>query len=1603
MLRTPDKGHFVKSLERLLNAALLIGVLILLAIGTWVMVNQARIYGDIKTRVEAEATKAIGLPVEVGSVSGSVWKSLKVKDVKIRAHDGKDAPVFVYVPSVQARYSVPEVLRLGKKPIEIVVERPTFSLARDAAGKFNVRPKPLPSQEPAELPKLPALHVVVKDGAIDWLDEFQATSSQVVPFRRRIPLAKADVIVRKNQARYIADLTDATGRIHLEGDHDLDRGRGRASLRAEALELPEWVAYGAPSDDYLVAEGKADAVAALSYEADDPSKLKLGGQVWLRNVQLNHKDLLVPLDVQLANAAFDLKSVELRELAAYVEGNRIGGTGKVDIRDPKNPQIDLTFNVTDVDLATLMPIVPDLVPFGITGKASAVARVSGSSLDPYVAIDATLAEATAIKQRLGPGKAKIKFHHMLADVAEVDIAAHGGKITGTFWFDLDPNAPKAGGRAEFADVQLGPAAAPYLAKPLPLRGRARGHADIAGPMDAIMVSGDFTVADAGLGKQPIEAGSAHFQIHRGNITVSDLELAAPDGARLTGDVGWNDGGDLVLALDARNVDLRSLRRAGMDVDVSGRADATLEAAGNMNKPDTLEMSGRIVAMGGEAYGQPIADLAGDYRLADGRLTLSDIVGHAAGAKVTGGGVVAPLSFEREMPPPDVRLAFDAIGAELAQIPAIAKAADEPLGGLTGRASVREAQVKVTGGIFSIAGLLEGTRIDAQRVGKAGAIVGRFALVGKKLALDDLVLAEGPSRVSVSGDVRLSDDPELALRVRTADSDVRTLLSAINWRRLLQGTWMVKKGEESAAAKKAKPFAQLPGREDQPYLAPRNVDFDYWKDASKAPIISTTEQYEAAKPFWEALDGTIDAEVRIDGTVSSPYYFTEVDVTAAKAYGHPLSRASMLAWYGRGELSVDHFDIQAVEGGSVSARGGLGGNGRGLEVKAQDFELAWLNPWLADKEINLAGRAGARMVASGKLESPRLDISASAERGNISDFIYDRASSEAVFEGGKLEIKEAVLDKDGKEARMAGSIQVGLRPEVTDMRFTLDVRGPSLGIVSILTKGLIDWRGGDGTLHVDILGTQTQPRMNGILRLKNARVAVRDIVGEITAIDMDAQIGAGIVKLRKCTALYGGGALESAGFVTMKQFKFEKYLLDVYASNVNFKMTNGLFDGLIGGHISVGGKFERPSVTGELAVEKATLSLAKAGAQGDGRGGGGGGTPIDLSGLNVNIKDTTKVFQPNLMDVRVAGNLIVNGTLMEPDIKGVINVVPGGTVTTFYTNTFKVLDGSTVEFTGSGRPVEVSELESEILGEDRKTKAVGAGAPNARVRVLAETTVTDYEGLHNTTSGTTTTTTAPAGTADAAGNTAGATPAQSEAQRKAQTVKIRATITGTLDDLNFAFQSDPPSYTQAEIENLLGKPGAITGAFRALAGGQSGDSAIGGIGREVGYGAFNFLAKQWIKPFFDPVLSIFLRDYSLDLVGDPGRSNWNAFNIALSAESQPILGSPITVTYRRVINTDRATTHDYKRYGLNIVGIPLNYKPVVPGLDAVFPNFVIQDLGISTYLEDTAATVDELPRGLDLSFGGPDLTPTDLNKLSLFRINPTDAWRASILVGFRGRL
>ena len=1471
--------------------------ILVIALGVWGVVSVWRNFEAINQefvkQAEEQIQQAIGLPVKIGGISGLFWRNIGAKDIRVYGATGSHT-VIAYIPLIRSEYSAWDVLRLGKKPVRIEVERLRVTLRRDAKGKLNLELAKREAEQ-GELQELPKIQVHVKNAELDWVDEFSATSSQKVPFKRRITIPDAEFTLSKNVLTYVVHGRDGQAQIAATGRHSLASGEGRLDLSAHDLSIADWAAYAASSDDYAISAGMLDLGANVAYIAPNTEGIHVEGKLVLREATFFHKDLAVPIEHINAGVTFDRRNVRLDRLAASVVGNAITGKGDVNITDPLKPMLDLRIEAPKVDLATLTEILPDLVSFGPSGFGGGSAHVTGSSLDPVIDVDVKIEKAVALKETIGPATAKVHFHHMRVDVPSLEVGLGGGVATGSLWAMLD-DTPEMDAALTFDNVAIGPVAAPYLEKPLPLQGRASGQVTVSGPFEAIRVAGSAHIREGAFGRQSVPSADLRFLIYKGNTALPLIAFNLAEGGSITGEGGWDDGGDLTMHLDGKDLDLVLLKRGGLDVDVSGQANVTLDMAGNMMRPDTLEIDVAIDAKDGVAYGQPIDDVTGTIRIADGKVVVRDVVGHTAGALVMGEGTVAPITFERELPPPNTKFEFTIDDADLARIPPLTSAVEASLGGLTGHASIRHGRIAVVHGLFALSGDLDVNKLDAPRMGGLDIATGSFNLVGNKLTLAAIELRRGNSTLGINGSIALTKDPGLDLRLTTQGADIRALLGAVHWRRLLEGTWIGPRLRDPKAKGPSTLYAELPDREgvrvDNRLPMDLSPIYNHWLAAHREPLNGGADLILTRNPFWESINGSLDSEIRFEGTAKHPAIWLRADVTGGKAYGHAFKTASAAASFREGELVVAHAALEAEEGGTLNAKGALGG-GRELTATADGIDLAWLNPWLTPQELLLGGRMGGQIIASGDPASPRLAIITHAEKGVLNEFEYDQFFAEAVLAGNTLAIKQAAIIKEGNRATVSGDFPVGVRPDVGDLNLTLDVEGDSLGIVSVLTKGLIAWKGGDGSFKAKVLGKLADPRLSGVVELRGAAIGIETLSEPITDINARILLGTGIAQIKSLTARYGGGTIGAEGYLTLKQLKFATYNLQVVAKKVGVAMKNRVYVGQADAVVNVDGKFERPRISGDVTVSNGVLSLAPESATTSAPT--GNETVVGLSDLRLQVMNTVRVFQQNLMDVRIAGNMIVNGTLTSIEPKGVVTILPGGSITTFYTNNFTVTEGS-VEFLGSGRAREEVDPLVEILKESGATSVGDASTvPNARVYVLASGTTTDLEGLHRT---------------------------GAEQTTKGKTVKVVAEISGSLTDLRYSFRSDPPEYTPQEVEALLGKPSLVLGVFSAVsnvAGGASfQNSGTAGIVREVAPGLVNFLVSPLVKQLLDPVIGAFVSDLSLDLVqsgivGDVAQGGaLTGLNVALSAESQPV--GPLTLSYRHTFKNSGVS--DLDRMGLN---------------------------------------------------------------------------------------
>ena len=196
---------------------------------------------EYRPRLEAQASRALGVPVRIGAISGrsvGAMPSFELRDVTLLDAQGREA---VRLPHVLAALSPSSLWGLGFE--QLVIEQPELDVRRTADGKILVaglevaQPGPAGSSSAAADWLFSQAELVVRGGTVRWTDE-----------RRGAPplaLRQVDAVLQNRGHRHLMRL-DATppadwgARFGLRGVFR----RPLLSLRAGALADWSGQAYG---------------------------------------------------------------------------------------------------------------------------------------------------------------------------------------------------------------------------------------------------------------------------------------------------------------------------------------------------------------------------------------------------------------------------------------------------------------------------------------------------------------------------------------------------------------------------------------------------------------------------------------------------------------------------------------------------------------------------------------------------------------------------------------------------------------------------------------------------------------------------------------------------------------------------------------------------------------------------------------------------------------------------------------------------------------------------------------------------------------------------------------------------------------------------------------------------------------------------------------------------------------------------------------------------------------------------------------------------------------------------------------------------------------
>jgi uncharacterized protein (TIGR02099 family) len=159
--------------------------------------------GEFRPRIEAEVSKALGVPVRIGEITAQsmgLIPSFELRDVALYDREGREA---LRLRRVLAAVSPASILKLGFE--QIYIDSPELDIRRDATGKIRVAGLEFSSGgtqgNGASDWLFSQAELVIRNGTVRWTDEQRAAPP--------LALSEVDFVMRNGTRRHNARL-DAT-------------------------------------------------------------------------------------------------------------------------------------------------------------------------------------------------------------------------------------------------------------------------------------------------------------------------------------------------------------------------------------------------------------------------------------------------------------------------------------------------------------------------------------------------------------------------------------------------------------------------------------------------------------------------------------------------------------------------------------------------------------------------------------------------------------------------------------------------------------------------------------------------------------------------------------------------------------------------------------------------------------------------------------------------------------------------------------------------------------------------------------------------------------------------------------------------------------------------------------------------------------------------------------------------------------------------------------------------------------------------------------------------------------------------------------------------
>lgn len=401
-------------------------------------------------------------------------------------------------------------------------------------------------------------------------------------------------------------------------------------------------------------------------------------------------------------------------------------------------------------------------------------------------------------------------------------------------------------------------------------------------------------------------------------------------------------------------------------------------------------------------------------------------------------------------------------------------------------------------------------------------------------------------------------------------------------------------------------------------------------------------------------------------------------------------------YKNGLLTILPVTINS-HSGIISLTGTIKGDNISASLVLSDISLSQWQDVVASASLEVDGLLNANVVVSGSRQNPLARGNVSVSNLQINGNDMDGVAATFSLRNSRLDFSVGSnLTTPGESLRLIGGFPFQLfpqsvKPETDAFYVDLALNRDGFSLLNVITNNQLNWLSGDGNVTVKIRGNYSQTLREitnmvaeGVATVENGVIGgswladnvIDNIHGKIffdlnhlTIPSLSANLNGSEIVVTGSLPLVASSATPRVEINPTSRVEINptptttSLLVTVGDVKVNF---NNLYVGNASAQVNIYGSLLFPFLGGEVSLSRGIIRLG--GGEGDSsfavwQNGNRLTNRVRLENLLLNIGEGVTVVKPPVVDLKVAGSIILNGGIGSLKPEGIIRLT-GGSVNLF---------------------------------------------------------------------------------------------------------------------------------------------------------------------------------------------------------------------------------------------------------------------------------------------------------------------------------------------------